>query len=791
MRAQPVTQDASADASAEPAPTASGSPIESDGSVRRDPPNEAPASDEDPRGSAAALLRARWTGESMARGAPSPSPETPPGRPVTPKAALVDDPVLSSLVALAHLLERPTSPEALKAGLPLEAGRLTPELAVRAAGRAGLSARVVRRQLGRITSFTLPCVLFLDQRDACVLVELKGEDRAVVILPETGRGAVEIPLAELARRYAGHALFARPELRFERRAELVEGRPSGSWFWGTLARAWPIYAEVLVAAVLINMFALASPLFIMNVYDRVVPNNAIETLWVLAIGALTVFLFDFLLRTLRGYFVDAAGRVADVRLAGRIFEQVLGIKMAARPASAGAFANNLREFESLRDFFTSATVVTLVDLPFVLFFIAIVWLIGGPVALVPGIAVPLVLGVGLVLQVPLNRVVRRTFKEAAQKHGILVESINGLETIKAVGAEGRTQRSWEQFVQATAASAMRARFLSSFGVNFSAMAQNLVTVGVVIFGVYRIGEGLMTVGALVACTIITGRAMAPLGQVAGILTRYHQARASYDALDQVMGLPVERPATTRFLHRPELQGGLEFKNVSFTYPGQKLPALQDVSFAIRPGERVGLIGRIGSGKTTIEKLVLGLYEPDEGSVLIDGTDLRQIDPADLRRNVGCVLQDVFLFHGTIRDNITLGAPFADDHAVLRAARIAGVEDFVSRHPMGFDLNVGERGESLSGGQRQAIAVARALLLDPPILVLDEPTSAMDNGAENRLKQRLAQSTENKTVLLVTHRASLLSLIERLIVMDGGQIVADGPREQVLKALAAGQIRAQT
>ena len=451
----------------------------------------------------------------------------------------------------------------------------------------------------------------------------------------------------------------------------------------------------------------------------------------------------------------------------------------------------MREFESLRDFFTSATVVTLVDLPFVLLFVAIVWWIGGPVALVPAIAVPLVIGFGLLLQVPLNRIVRRTFQEAAQKHGVLVESISGLETIKSVGAEGRMQRNWEQFVSATAASGMRARLLAGLGVNVALLAQNLAYVGVVIFGVYRIADGLMTVGALVACTIITGRAMAPLAQVAGILTRYHQARAAYDALDRTMALEVERPAQARFLHRPQLQGEVAFREVTFAYPGQKQPALDRVSFVIRQGERVGLVGRIGSGKTTIEKLVLGLYQPDQGAVLIDGTDLRQIDPADLRRSIGCVLQDVYLFHGTIRDNIALGAPFADDQAVLRAARIAGVDDFVARHPLGFDLNVGERGERLSGGQRQAVAVARALLLDPPMLVLDEPSSAMDNGAEGRLKQRLEQILPGKTLLLVTQRASFLSMVDRLIVLDGGRVVADGARHDVLKALAAGQIRAQT
>jgi ATP-binding cassette, subfamily C, bacterial LapB len=701
------------------------------------------------------------------------------------------DPLLDALVALTHLLERPASPEALTAGLPLAEGRLTPEMAVRAAERAGLAARLVRRSLGGIVEATLPCVLLLEGREACVLVRRLPGGLLAVVMPETGQGVVEMPEEEVARRHQGLVLFARPAIGFAQRERELAPERSRHWFWGTLWRSWPIYGEVLLAAVLINCFALASPLFVMNVYDRVVPNQAIETLWVLAIGAVTVFAFDFLLRTLRGYFVDSAGRVADVKLASRIFEQVLGIEMASRPPSAGAFASHLREFESLREFFTSATITTLVDLPFVLFFILVIWFLGGPIALVPAVAVPAVIVVGLAMQIPLNRVVRRTFKEAAQKHGILVEAINGLETLKSVGAEGRMQGSFERFVGATARSATTARLLSAIAVNFATTAASLVTIGVVVFGVYQIAEGLMTVGALVACTIIAGRAMAPLGQVAGILTRFHQAKTALEALNQVMALPVERPPHAAFLHRPELRGEIAFRDVTFAYPGQKLPALAGVSFKIAAGERVGLVGRVGSGKTTIEKLVLGLYRPGSGSVLVDGTDLRQIDPADLRRNVGCVPQDVLLFQGTLRENIALGAPHAEDAQILRAATLAGVEDFARRHPQGYDLPVGERGEALSGGQRQAVAIARALLLDPPILVLDEPSSAMDNGAEARLKARLAQILPGRTLLLVTHRASMLSLVDRLIVMDGGKVVADGPKDEVLKALAAGQVKGES
>jgi ATP-binding cassette subfamily C protein LapB len=295
------------------------------------------------------------------------------------------------------------------------------------------------------------------------------------------------------------------------------------------------------------------------------------------------------------------------------------------------------------------------------------------------------------------------------------------------------------------------------------------------------------VGALIAAVILNGRAVGALAQVAQILVRMHQARTSLRALDKVMKLPVERPAGRNFLHRPRIEGRIEFKGVTFSYPRQPVTALNDVSFKIEPGERVGLIGRVGSGKSTVHKLILNLYQPGEGGVLIDGTDLRQIDPVDLRRNIGSVPQETFLFGGSVRENLTMGAPFANDEAVLRAAQIAGVDEFVSLHPMGYDLEVGERGENLSGGQRQAIAVARSLLGDPPVFLLDEPTSSMDNAAENRLKQNLMSACAGKTLLLVTHRASLLSMVDRLIVLDHGKVVADGPKAAVLEALAKGKI----
>ncbi len=701
-----------------------------------------------------------------------------------------DDPLLDCLIALTTIFERPHSAEALTAGLPLIQNRITPELFIRAAARAGLAARIVKRPIPGISDLSLPCVLLLKDAGACVLVALKS-GKATVIVPETGHGTLEIAPQQLAARYTGFAIFARPEYQFDARSEAIETRATRNWFWGTLGRFRRIYAQVALAAVFLNLFAIALPLFAMHVYDRVVPTKGQETLWVLVLGLGIILAFEFLLRLLRAHFVDSAGRSADAITASALLQQVLGIRLDARPQSAGAFAQQLREFDTLRDFFASSTLVTLVDLPFALLFIAVVAIIGGPLAWVPLIALPLIVGVGWFLHIRLDEVAARTARESAQKHALLVETIVGLETIKGLGAEGRTQRNWDRFVGMAAETARRSRALSQFGQTLGFLAGQAVSVAVVVVGVYQIFAGELTVGALVACTILAGRAMAPLTQLAALLARFEQSMASLRTIDKIMTLPVERPAGAQFAHRPMLRGAVEFRDVQFSYPDQPLPALDGVSFAIRPGERVAIIGKIGSGKSTIEKLILGFYQPQKGAIRIDGTDVKQIDPADLRRNIGYVPQDIVLFFGSVRENIAMGAPHADDASILRAARTAGVDSFVSRHPRGFDMQAGERGEALSAGQRQSIAIARALVREPNIVILDEPTSAMDKGSEDWLIARLRENLEGRTLVLASQRLSLLTLVDRVIVMDGGKVVADGPRDEVLETLAEGQIRGAT
>lgn len=698
-----------------------------------------------------------------------------------------DDPLTDCLVQLARIHGCPASRTALRAGLPLVRNRLTVELFARAAERAQMASRVVKRPLASMTNLELPAVLLLDGHRACIALKTdRDRQRITVLLPETGMGEETLACSELEELYTGYAIFVRP--RFRNRQETMD--TSGEekrWFWSTLARSWRIYRDVLIASFLINVFGLAGPFFTLNVYDRVIPNNAFETLWVLATGIGVVYLFNLIMRGLRSYFVDEAGKKANLQLSAMLFEKVLGLRMEFRPKSVGAFAKNLQQFESIRDFITSFSITALIDLPFMFLALGAIWYLGGPIALIHAGAIVLLLLYAVLIQVPLKKAVEKSFSAAAQKNGILVEGLSGIETIKMLGAEGQLQRAWEEAVSYIATWSARARFLSSSVNHVANFILNMTVVGVVVAGVYRIAAGELTQGGLIALVILTRQAVAPMSQVVSLATRFHRARAALQTLNRIMALPVERPAGKNFLHRATFRGGISLKQVNFAYPDQKVETLKNITLSIEPGEKVGIIGPIGSGKTTLGKLLLGLYQPTAGMVCMDGTDIRQIDPAQLRRVIGYVPQDIVLFRGTIRDNIILGSPDVDDDTVLRAAELAGVTEIVNHHPMGFDMEIGEQGSGLSGGQRQSVAMARAILHDPPVLVLDEPSSAMDNRTESRLKTRLATLLAPKTLILITHRASLLDLVDRIIVIDNGSVVADGPRSRVLEALKTGQL----
>ena len=699
-----------------------------------------------------------------------------------------DPPLIQCLAGLFKLYGKPVSTRLLAAGLPKTSGPLHPSAAIRAAQAAGMRAKTVYRPtLSQISPLTLPCVLLLQGEKACVVTAM--DDQTVeALFPENGMESRAVPREALESEYLGYAIFAKPEPKLDRRASEIKLLDHKKWFWGTLFHFMPIYKHVLGASILVNLLAVCGPLFFMNVYDRVVPNHATDTLWMLAIGIGIAYLFDFLLRNLRSYFVDVAGRNADIVLASKLMQHLLSMRLDVKPDSTGSLANNLREFESLRDFFGSTTLMALVDLPFLVFFLVLIVIIGGPVAIIPMVAVPIVICAGLFLQFPLQQVTEKGFKENMQKNALLVEIINGLETIKTTMAEGRIQHAWERVVGMSAASNNQTKRMSNLSVTLTIVITQLVSVLVIVWGVYRISEGLLSMGGLIACNMLAGRAMAPLSQVASMLTRLQQSRMALKSLDLLMNLETEKPEAGQYVDFGHLEHSLTMEELSFKYPATERFALERVNIHIRPGEKVGVIGRMGSGKSTLGRLCVGLYQPTEGAVKLGGVDVRQLDMVDLRSRIGYVSQDNYLFYGTVRENISFGAINADDRMVLRAANIAGVTDFVRAHPAGFGMPVGERGMSLSGGQRQSVAIARALLQDPDILIMDEPSSNMDNSSELALKQRLAATLGNKTLILVTHRLSMLDLVERLVVMDNGRIVADGPKNAVLNALRNEQLR---
>jgi ATP-binding cassette, subfamily C, bacterial LapB len=615
-----------------------------------------------------------------------------------------------------------------------------------------------------------------------------SRSKAKVLFSEAGQGVAEIEIERLAAMYTGHCIFVRPRFRFDSRAPEVRDVVNRHWFWGAMWDNLPLYRDVLAAAFLINVFAIVIPFFTLSVYDRVVPNNAFETLWTLAAGVVIVIIADFGLRMVRGYVLDAAGKRVDVDLSALIMERVLGMQMVNRPASAGSFAANLRAFESVRDFITSTTVTAFIDLPFAIIFLVLILWLGWPMA------IPLLIGMAglviyaLMLQPKMQELTETTYRATATRNSTLIESLVGLETIKAQCAEGIMQRKWEHSVAYLARVGAELRYLSSSVVNGSASVQQLVTVSMVVVGVYLISERLLSMGALIACVMLSSRALAPFSQIAGLLTQYQNAAMALSALDKVVAQPVERPDNATFVRRERIQGEIEFNRVTFSYPGQDaVEVLREISFRIKPGEHVGIIGKVGSGKSTINRLVLGLYQPSGGSIKIDGVDIRQLDPAEVRKSIGYVPQDVTLFYGTLRENITVGMPYVEDHGILQAAEMAGLQDMIGNHPKGFDMQIGERGESLSGGQRQSVAIARALVHEPTMLLLDEPSSAMDHSTEDALKKRLANYSKDRTMLLVTHRNSLLDLVDRLIVIDRGTIVADGPKQQVIEALSSGKV----
>ena len=696
-----------------------------------------------------------------------------------------DDPLLDSLLSLCDLHQRPATRAMLSAGLPLPAQRLSPELLPRAAARAGLQGRWLHRPLRQIPAIALPALLLLKEGRAAVLLGRDGE-QARLLLSESEGGEVRVALELLEEDYSGEVFFAQPRHAFDQDRESLIPR-TRSWFRDTLHRSRWLYIDAVAASVLINLIGLFAPFFVMNVYDRVVPNQAEATLWVLAIGISGAFVFDLLLKTMRGLCLDLAGKKTDLIISASLFQRIVGMAMKMRPARVGSFAQHIHEFQVLRDFLASLTLTSLIDLPFTLLVLLVIAVLGGHLVWIPLLAFPLALALGWLLQRPLAETMERTMALSAERQSSLIETLAGLDAVKVNNAESERQYLWEQTIGTLGRLELRARMLSSLALNLTGLIQQLAGVVTIVLGVYLIIAGELSMGGLIACYMLGTRALAPLGQLSGLLTRYQQARVTMHSIDQMMDLPQEREEQVRALSRPQLRGAIECRQLQFSYPQQQTAALSGLDLRISAGEKVGIIGRSGSGKSSLAKLLVGLYQADSGHLLVDGLDVRQLDVGDLRHNIGYVAQDIQLFSGSLRDNLISGARYVEDELVLQAAELAGVHEFARLHPQGYEMPVGERGQLLSGGQRQAVALARALLLDPPILLLDEPTSALDNTGEERLKQRLQPYIADKTLVLVTHRTSLLSLVDRLVIIDRGRIVADGPKADVMAALKGGRI----
>ncbi|MEZ8877638.1 type I secretion system permease/ATPase [Vibrio lentus] len=702
----------------------------------------------------------------------------------------MQDPLLNSLIYVSRYYGLANSPEALINGLPLSDGKLTPFLFPRSAERAGLVAKENRSDLESIPHLILPAVLLLKQGEACVLnsIDLEKQE-AEIITAESGMVPIVIPVEELKEQFIGRYFLVKKQFRYDERSPEILKTRQGHWFWSTIWESKKIYRDVLIASILINVFAIAAPMFTRLVYDKVVPNLAFETLWVLASGIFVVFLFDLLLKLMRSYFIDVAGKKSDILISSKLFSKVLGIRMEAKPASVGAFAKNLQEFESIREFFTSATIGSLIDLPFALMFLALIWLMAGNLVFVPVVGVVVLIIYALLIQGPLRRTIEEGSRLASQKYANLIESLAGLETVKLFSAQSQFQFRWEEAVAHMANWNIKSRRITDSIQNTAGFVQQSTNVGMIIFGVYLIAEGELTMGGLIAATMLSGRAIGPLVQLSLLSTRYNQAKSSMTLIEQVMSMPDEQEEGKRYIHRPIIQGRIALDKVTFHYPDSPVASVRDLSLTITPGEKVAIIGRIGSGKTTLERLIMGLYKPTEGHVRIDDTDMEQLHHVDVRRNIGCVPQDSNLFYGSVRDNITLGRPLVDDRDVMDAANRAGVTAFTQQDPAGLERQVGEGGGLLSGGQRQAIAIARAFLGRPPVLLMDEPTSAMDNRSEMHIKHQLSQLLPSETLILITHKTSMLDIVDRVIVMEKGSIIADGPKAQVLSDLKQGKVRA--
>ncbi|MCC8931484.1 MULTISPECIES: type I secretion system permease/ATPase [Rhizobiaceae] len=692
----------------------------------------------------------------------------------------------ASFKAVAAFYGRPSSDTVLFSGLPDEiVESLELDDVEHVAERIGLQVMQIGVRAIRENDFDCPAIVVLKDGGTLPLLEV-SDDGIYTLDVREGTAASRLSHQELLalgpEAAFAFTLYYRNDSEEAQigAADRIEKR---HWLVRALIPYWRTYLRVVVAALFINLIALASPLFTMNVYDRVLPNKAIPTLWVLAAGIMVAYIFDYLLKEARAALIDHAGRNADLRLSQMIFDKVLNTTLASRPMSTGEYANRVMQYEFVREFFTSNTIGLMIDTAFVFIFLIVIYLISGWLAIIPAVALLLSIAIGFRAQAQIGHRMAAASNEASKRQSLLVETISTIETLKSLRAEATMLRRWQELMKHSSRTSEEIKHISTNAINLTALNQQIVSVLIVIAGTYEFSEGRLAMGAIIATVMLASRAGAPLGQIAMTLARFRQATLSLRILDQVMEQPEDRPSTVGFVNREIKHGGFSFQDVTFQYPGSDYPVISKLSVTVAPGEKVGIIGRIGSGKTTLGRLLDGLFMPNEGRVLIDGVDIRQYHMSEVRSAVAVAGQSSDLFSGTVKENLLIGRADATDEELLEVARMTGVEEFVSRHPRGFDMPVGERGSNLSSGQKQAMTIARLLLTKPKIVFLDEPSGAMDLASERHLINRLSSAFDKDTTLLIaTHRFTMLDLVDRLIVIDKGRIVADGPKKQVIEAM---------
>lgn len=686
--------------------------------------------------------------------------------------------LLEGLSQLAHARQRPMSVMAMRSQVTFETdGHVNMNSLSGALNSAGLK---LLRHDGTLAS--------LSQENLPALAACGDGSFKLVSDP------AQLQEGDLPDGYANYCLLLVPRPGPDMRSELPARRSARAWFWQVLWGLKPFYTHVALATLVVNLLSISVSLYVMNVYDRVVPNRTYETLWVLTIGTAIALGFDFVARTLRAWLIDTAGKRADIQISSGLFQRMMAMQLINKPASSGSFANNLRDFETIREVLTSASLTTLIDLPFFLLFVVVIGLIAPPLAIVPLVAAALVIIAGLLVQRPLARHILDSMKEGSQRQGMAVEAVEGMETLKVNNALGHMQQRWEWYTASVATSSLKARNLSNFVMNSTAGVQQLCTVGTVVIGVHLIHAGQLSMGGMIGAVILCGRAIAPLAQVAGLAVRVQQARAAFSGLQAMMDKPLEREADRTYLSIPRPQGAISLSGVAFKHDPQGSSLFEGLNLNIKAGEKVAILGRTGSGKSTVLRLAAGLYAPQSGLVTFDDIDVRQLDPAELRASIGLLPQDARLFLGTLRENLELARTDrrGDDEQLIKVLKQFGLDQVIARHPRGLDMNLGEDGMGLSGGQKRLVSLARLALRDPAVALLDEPTAGLDPNTERGILNSLNEWAQQPTahaprrgLVIVTHRPPVLEIVDRVIVMEAGKIVVDGPRAQVMEQLAKG------